>query len=227
MKKILEEAASAIGYEYKNIGLLRHALTHRSYANEHGVADNERMEFLGDSVLSIVISDHIFRRMENRTEGDLSKFRAAIVCEQSLAEAAAKFGLNKYIFLGKGEERTGGRERPSIVSDAFEAVIASIYLDGGIEKAREWVLKHLMPQIDEILAGKKCSDYKTMLQEAVQKGHTGKVTYEMISESGEDHNKRFNVAVLIDGSKVAYGSGKSKKEAEQEAAQHAYTEIKK
>lgn len=227
MENNLLQAAEAIGYSYKNIGLLSHALTHRSYANEHNVKDNERLEFLGDSVLSVVVSDHIFKRMENRTEGDLSKFRAAIVCEKSLAEAAEKFNLNSYILLGKGEEMTGGRKRPSIVSDAFEAVIASIYLDGGIEKAREWILDHLMPQIDEVLSGRKYSDYKTMLQEAVQKGHTGHVTYETVGESGQDHNKLFSVVVMIDGVKKAEGTGKSKKEAEQDAAKHALAEIRR
>lgn len=217
----MEAAKKAIGYEYKDIELLRHALTHRSYANEHNTEDNERFEFLGDSVLSIIISDHIFNRMKNRTEGDLSKFRAAIVCEQSLAEVSEKIKLNKHILLGKGEEMTGGRERPSIISDAFEAVIASIYLDGGIEAARGWVLNLMMEQIDAVLAGRKLKDFKTMLQEKVQKGHTGKVTYATVGESGEDHNKIFDVNVMIDGIVVAAGRGKSKKDAEQQAAKVA------
>ena len=222
----LNDAARAIGYRYNDIGLLANALAHRSYANEHNVRDNERLEFLGDSVLSVVISDHIFRKMQNRTEGDLSKFRASAVCEQSLAEAAEKFGLNKYIFLGKGEEMTGGRQRPSIVSDAFEAVIASIYLDGGLEAAREWVISHLSFKLEEILAGNGYKDYKTMLQEAVQKGNTGHVTYKTVSEKGEEHEKRFNVIVLIDGIEKAKGSGRSKKEAEQNAAKSALERIK-
>jgi ribonuclease-3 len=165
--------------------------------------------------------------MKNRTEGDLSKFRAAIVCEQSLAEVSEKISLNKYIRLGKGEEMTGGRERPSIISDAFEAIIASIYLDGGIEAAREWVLSLMMEQIDAVLAGKKLKDYKTTLQEKVQKGHTGKVTYETIGESGEDHNKMFEVNVMIDGIVIASGKGRSKKDAEQQAAKAALAGLKR
>lgn len=227
METIINNAMSAIGYKYKNTEYLRQALTHSSYANENNVKDNERFEFLGDSVLSIIVSDYIFKRMQNRTEGDLSKFRASIVCEQSLADAAEKIGLNNYILLGKGEERTGGRKRPSIVSDAFEAVIASIYLDGGMEAARKWVIDHLIEQIDDILSGHRYSDYKTMLQEAVQKGHKGRVTYETISETGEDHNKVFNVAVFVDNVRKAEGSGRNKKEAEQSAAQKALLQIKR
>lgn len=222
----MEKLKKVIGYDYKNEELLNHALTHSSYANEHNTEDNERLEFLGDSVLSIVISDYIFKRMKKRTEGDLSKFRAAIVCEQSLAEVAEKIHLNEYILLGKGEEMTGGRERPSIISDAFEAVIASIYLDGGIEAARKWILDLMMDQIDAVLAGQKMKDYKTALQEKVQKGNTGKVTYKTIGESGEDHNKMFEVNVMIDGIVKASGMGRSKKDAEQHAAKAALNKIK-
>jgi len=225
MENTLKAAAEAIGYEYKDISLLHHALVHRSYANEHDVKNNERMEFLGDSVLSIVISDHIFHLMANRTEGDLSKMRAAIVCEQSLAKAAARFGLGEHILLGKGEKRTGGGERPSIVSDAFEAVIASIYLDGGIEAARKWVLSHLANEIEEAMSGGDYGDYKTALQEKVQKGDKGHVTYEIIAEHGMDHEKRFEAAVFIDGERKAAGMGRSKKEAEQQAAKNAIESI--
>lgn len=222
----LTEAANKIGHQYKDLSILRHALTHRSYANEHRVKDNERLEFLGDSVLSVVISDYMFRKLENRTEGDLSKFRASIVCEQSLAEAAEKFGLNNYIFLGKGEERMGGRKRPSIISDAFEAVIASIYLDAGMEAARSWVLKHLGFKVDEIISGNGSKDYKTHLQEAVQKGHTGRVTYQTIAEGDEESDDRFSVIVMIDGVKKAEGKGRSKKEAEQNAAKHVLEKMR-
>ena len=221
MENTLKAAAEAVGYEYKDLSLLHHALVHRSYANEHNEKDNERMEFLGDSVLSIIVSDHIFHRMSGRTEGDLSKMRAAIVCEQSLANAAARFGLGDHILLGKGEGRTGGRKRPSIVSDAFEAVIASIYLDGGIEAAREWVLRRLAREIEDAMSGGDFGDYKTALQEKVQKGDKGHVTYEIIAENGMDHEKRFEAAVSIDGERKATGAGRSKKEAEQQAAKNA------
>ena len=219
------EAEKIIGHKYRNIKLLETALTHSSYANEYKIKDNERLEFLGDSVLSVIISEHIFKRLENVQEGDLTKYRATLVCEQSLNEVAKKISLGQLIRLGKGEEMTGGRERASIVSDAFEAVLASVYLDAGMDVAREWLLNLMSDSIGEVLAGKKYGDYKTMLQEAVQKGHTGRVTYEVTNESGQDHKKIFEVNVLIDGNVKAQGMGRSKKEAEQQAAQKALEEL--
>ncbi|MCD8391178.1 MAG: ribonuclease III, partial [Firmicutes bacterium] len=165
-----------VGHEYKNPELLFTALTHSSYANEHKIKDNERLEFLGDSVLSVIISDYIFKKMENVDEGDLTKFRASIVCEQGLDETAKKISLSSIIRLGKGEEMTGGRKRASIISDAFEAVLASIYLDAGLETAREWLLSLMSDLISEVLDGKKYGDYKTMLQDARQNGHIAAVT---------------------------------------------------
>jgi ribonuclease-3 len=208
-----------IGYTFKNLNLLETALTHSSYANECKKESNERLEFLGDSVLSIIISDYIFRRLQNTDEGHLSKYRATLVCEHSLNEIAKKISLNKFIKLGKGEEMTGGRERPSIISDAFEAVLGAIYLDGGMEKAREWVINLMRDSINSVLMGYGYNDYKTMLQEALQKGDTGKVTYRTISESGQDHDKVFEVEVLVDNVPQNRGTGHNKKEAEQNAAQ--------
>ncbi|MCC8161268.1 MAG: ribonuclease III [Oscillospiraceae bacterium] len=223
MKNVQEK----IGHTFKNINLLETALTHSSYANESKKASNERLEFLGDSVLSLVISDYIFRRLPNVAEGWLSKYRATLVCEQSLYEISKKISLSKFILLGKGEEMTGGRERPSIVSDAFEAVLAAIYLDGGMEKARAWVINLMRDSIDDVIMGHGYADYKTMLQEALQKGNKGKVTYRTISETGQDHNKTFEVEVLVDEVPQNRGKGHNKKEAEQNAAHTALKNIGK
>lgn len=223
MKNIEER----IGYTFNNINLLKTALTHSSYANEYQKESNERLEFLGDSVLSIIISDYMFRRLANTDEGRLSKYRATLVCEHSLNEIAKKISLNKFIFLGKGEEMTGGRKRPSIVSDAFEAVLAAIYLDGGMEKAREWLINLMRDSVDDVIMGYGYTDYKTMLQEALQKGDSGKVTYRTISETGQDHNKIFEVEVLVDNVPQNKGTGHNKKEAEQNAAHIALRNIGK
>ncbi len=223
----MKNVEDRIGYKFKNKNLLENALTHSSYANECNKASNERLEFLGDSVLSIIISDYIFRRLPDVAEGWLSKYRATLVCEQSLYDVAKKISLSRFILLGKGEEMTGGRERPSIVSDAFEAVLAAIYLDGGMEIARKWVIDLMRDSIDDVIMGHRYTDYKTMLQEALQKGTKGKVTYRTISESGQDHNKVFEVQVLVDNVPKNKGTGHSKKEAEQNAAHMALRDIGK
>ena len=220
-------AQKCIGHSYKNIDLLRTALTHSSYANEYKIKDNERLEFLGDSVLSIIISDYIFKKLQNVNEGDLTKFRATLVCEQSLAEVAKKINLGSLIKLGRGEEKSGGRERASVVSDAFEAVLASIYLDAGMETARKWLLNLMQDEIVEVLQGKRYGDYKTMLQERIQHGNVGKVTYRVVKEFGKDHNKTFEVEVLVDGLVKNKGVGKSKKEAEQMAAHKTLLDLDK
>lgn len=216
-----------LGYEFKNKDLLVTALTHSSFANENRVPDNERLEFLGDSVLSVIISEHIFKRLIGVDEGELSKYRATLVCEASLALTAKKISLNKYIRLGKGEAASGGSQRPSIVSDAFEALIAAIFLDAGMEFVKQWVLDLMHDSIDNVLAGNGYDDYKTMLQEKMQRGHEGKVTYNVVGESGADHNKSFSVEVLVDGEVMARGSGRSKKDAEQHAARAALKKIQK
>ena len=160
-------------------------------------------------------------------EGWLSKYRATLVCEQSLYEISKKISLSKFILLGRGEEMTGGRERPSIVSDAFEAVLAAIYLDGGIETARKWVINLMRDAIDDVVRGHRYNDYKTMLQEALQKGTKGKVTYRTVAETGQDHNKMFEVEVLVDDVPRNRGKGRNKKEAEQDAAHTALRNIGK
>lgn len=214
----MKNVETKIGYTFKNIKLLETALTHSSYANECKKESNERLEFLGDSVLSIIVSDYIFRRLSDTAEGWLSKYRATLVCEQSLNEISKKISLSSFILLGKGEEMTGGRSRASIVSDAFEALLAAIYLDGGMETARKWLIDLMRDNIEDVISGHKYEDYKTMLQEAMQKGTKGKVTYRTISEIGQDHNKEFVVEVLVDNVPQNTGKGHNKKEAEQNAA---------
>ncbi len=222
----LKEIENNIGYTFKEKSLLSNALTHSSYANEKRIASNERLEFLGDSVLGVVISEYIYKRLNGINEGDLSKLRASIVCETSLFKAAKRIGLDEALRLGNGEEQTGGRKRPSIVSDAFEAVIAAIYLDDGLETAREWVLSHTEIDIEEAISGKRNNDYKTTLQEKIQKSHIGEISYELIRESGLDHNKTFVMGVYVNNEKLGEGEGQSKKEAQQQAAKYALENMK-
>ncbi len=216
----MNEFEEKIGYSFKNKKYLEIALTHSSYANERHIESNERFEFLGDSVLSLIVSENLFLAYKDNDEGDLSKVRASLVCEHGLYELSKKIGLPEFIRLGRGEEMTGGRERPSLVSDAFEAVLAAIFLDSDFETAKRWLLSIMEEELKA--AGKKqFKDYKTMLQEHTQKGGKGKVTYELVGESGPDHNKRFVCAVFVDGKRIAEGEGKNKKEAEQLAAKRA------
>ncbi len=215
----LEEA---IGYHFKNQELIHEALSHSSYANEKKKQrqSNERLEFLGDSVLSVVVSQYLFEHHPDLPEGELTRIRAALVCEKSLHKFALKISLGNYLLLGKGEEHTGGRERPSILADAFEAVIAAVYLDGGLEAARTHILHFIPKNIPEnrsMLFG----DYKTALQEVIQKNPEEKIDYKLIEESGPDHNKTFVVEVCLNSNVIGKGIGKSKKEAEQMAAQEA------
>lgn len=216
-----EEFENIIGYTFKNKELIEQALSHSSYANEKKRAggSNERLEFLGDSVLSIAVSDYLYKNI-NVPEGELTKMRASLVCEKSLFVFAQQIELDEFLHLGKGEENTGGRERPSILADAFEAVIAAIYLDGGMEAAAKHILR-FMPE--DIKRTKKpvLSDFKTLLQEVVQKNPEEKVEYVLIGEEGPDHNKRFVVEVCLNSQVIGKGKGKSKKEAEQLAAKEA------
>lgn len=208
-----------IGYEFKDKSLLKRALTHSSYANEKGTGlQNERLEFLGDSVLGFITAEYLFDHYKDKAEGDLTKKRAYAVCEKTLFGYAEKIGLGDMILLGRGEERTGGRQRPSVVSDAFEAVIAAIYLDGGIENAKKFVLPFI-----EIASETKpvFKDYKSTLQEVLQQNPTEKFEYIVVGESGPDHNKEFIVEVHLNSNVIGTGRGSSKKRAEQEAARSA------
>ena len=215
-----EELEEKLHYHFKNRDLLITALTHSSYANEAKAPTkyNERLEFLGDSVLSLVVANYLFRH-STRPEGELSRMRASLVSEEALFQFAKEIDLGAYLRLGRGEELGGGRERPSVVSDAFEAVIAALYLDGGMEAARSFIL----PFITE---GKTAEeDYKTKLQEVIQQNPEDKLSYAVTGESGPAHDKRFEVTVLLNGSAMAAGTGRSKKAAEQQAAQAALRKL--
>lgn len=216
----LEALEKQIGYTFQNKSLIETALTHSSYANEmkHGTKYNERLEFLGDAVLSIIVSDYLFNKF-HLPEGELTKLRASLVCEKTLHLFAQHISLGDYLRLGRGEEMTGGRERPSICADAFEAVIAAIYLDGGIEAARSFVLPFAVDMLEEHATPFK--DYKTLLQEIIQQNPEEKLQYVLVEESGPDHDKRFVVEVHLNSNVIGQGVGRSKKEAEQQAAQKA------
>lgn len=217
----LEQLAQKTGHTFENIQFLRTAVTHSSYANERGRDSvcNERQEFLGDAVLSIVVSDYLYKST-HLSEGDLTKLRAALVCEKSLCGFARKLDLGSFMLLGRGEINTGGTDRPSILADAFEAVIAAIYLDGGIEAARGFVI----PFVESALEDRKQSsfeDYKTLLQEIVQKNPQESLSYVLVAEQGPDHDKRFVVEVHLNSNVIGKGIGRSKKSAEQLAAKEA------
>lgn len=215
---------NTINYKFNNIDLLKKAFTHSSYANEKHIEkydNNERIEFLGDAVLELVISDYIYRSFPHMPEGELTKLRAGTVCEGSLAERARIIRLNQFLMLGKGEEATGGRERDSILADAFEAVIGAIYLDGGIEAASKHILNQLTETVNKIKAAINIIDCKTRLQEEIQKTSKEPLQYEIIKEEGPDHNKVFTSSVRHCSKVLGIGAGKSKKEAEQAAALNA------
>ena len=216
MPKKPEQLQEVLHYTFKNPALLRIAMTHTSFANESKVPSthNERLEFLGDSVLSVVVADYLFHHSK-RPEGELTRMRASLVSEESLFQFAQEIHLGDYLRLGRGEDLGGGRNRPSVVSDAFEALIAALYLDGGMETARNFIL----PFITE---GKTAEeDYKTRLQEVIQQNPEEKLHYEVESENGPDHDKKFVVAVYLNSNRMAAGEGRSKKAAEQQAAKEA------
>ena len=222
----LKEFQARIGYEFNNINLLRQALTHSSYANEKHMkklSDNESLEFLGDAVLEVVSSEFLYQNYTDVPEGELTKLRASIVCEPTLALCTKEMDLGRYIYLGKGEDHTGGRKRKSILSDALEAVIGAIYLDGGFANAKEFVLKYIMTDIEH---KQLFYDSKTILQELVQ-GERRQLSYRLIGESGPDHDKSFSVEVCVDDEVISTGAGHTKKAAEQEAAYKALLILKK
>ncbi len=225
----LHNFSMVLNIEFNTIELLHQALTHTSYANECKkitILHNERLEFLGDAVLDVVVSEYLFRQFPSLPEGELTKARAVIVCEPTLARYSAELGIGEYLFLGKGEASSGGRERTSILADAFEAVIGAIYLDRGFETAASFVLKQLQAELSLVERGEYVKDYKTLLQEVIQKNNDNKIIYEIIEESGPDHHKMFHVAVLVNGDQFGNGLGKSKKEAEQHAAKQALVKLK-
>lgn len=218
----MDSLENKLNYKFNNKALLLNALTHSSYANEvrKGITSNERLEFLGDSVLSIIVSDYLFKNFPNMPEGELTKLRASLVCEKSLCGFSRSLNIGSYLKLGKGEDKGGGRERDSILADAFEAVLAAMYLDGGMEVARKHVLRFVLPELehtdDEVF-----KDYKTALQEIIQRNPEESVTYILTDETGPDHNKQFTVEVHLNSNVIGSGRGKSKKQAEQMAAKQA------
>ena len=219
---MLKDLEAVIGYKFHNISLLQNALTHSSYANErwhNSLLSNERLEFLGDSVLGMLVAEYLYRSFPNRPEGELTRMRADMVCEQTLAAAANRIGLGQHLLLGHGEEQGGGRTRSSILADAMESVIAASFLDGGMEAALQIVRTFIFVEVP--VTKLHNADYKTQLQELVQRKSDQHISYTMTGESGPDHNKSFSFSVAINGVVAGEGTGRSKKEAEQMAARQA------
>lgn len=219
---MLTKLEQGLGYTFRNKTLLENALTHSSYANENRerhLPDNERLEFLGDSILGFVVAEYLYRNFPDKPEGELTRIRADLVCERNLAEAAATIELGSYLLLGHGEEQGGGRKRDSIVSDAMESIIAASFMDGGFAAAKEIIDRLILSNIPK--GRPRNFDYKTAFQELVQRKKDQQIHYELTGESGPDHDKHFEVEVLLNGKAVGHGVGSSKKRAEQAAAEAA------
>ena len=223
---MIKDLEAAIGYRFKNITLLQNALSHSSYANEryhNSLMSNERLEFLGDSILGMVVAEHLYRNFPDRPEGELTRMRADMVCETALAAVADKLELGKHLLLGHGEEQGGGRARASILADGVESVIAATYLDGGMDAARQFIDRFVLCNVP---AGRLHNqDYKTALQELVQQKKNQVLSYELVGETGPDHDKQFSVEVSLNGTVVGCGTGTSKKRAEQAAARAAIEKL--
>ncbi len=224
---MIKDLEKAIGYHFSNITLLQNALAHSSYANErwhNSLKSNERLEFLGDSILGMVVAEYLYRNFPDRPEGELTRMRADMVCETSLAAIADRIGLGKFLLLGHGEEQGGGRARASILADAVESVIAACFLDGGFDAAAAFIRQFVLTDVPVTKLHNE--DYKTALQELVQQKKDQFLQYSLIGESGPDHNKRFEVQVELNGKVIGVGTGTSKKRAEQEAACNALDNLK-
>ena len=223
---MIKDLEKAIGYQFFNIMLLQNALTHSSYANEcwhDSLKSNERLEFLGDSVLGMVVARHLYHTFPNRLEGDLTRMRADMVCEKALAKIAEEIDLGKHLLLGNGEEQNGGRNRPSILADAVESVLAACFLDGGMPAAEAFIDRFVLCNVP---ADKPANlDYKTAFQELVQQKKNQQIVYKLVAESGPDHDKEFTVEVSLNGKVVGQGVGTSKKRAEQNAAKEAMEKL--
>ena len=223
---MIKDLETAIGYRFRNISLLQNALTHSSYANErwhNSLLSNERLEFLGDSVLGMLVAEYLYGTFPDRPEGELTRMRADMVCEQTLATVANRIGLGEHLLLGHGEERLGGRSRESILADATESVIAACFLDGGLEAAAQFVKKYILVEVP--VSRPNNMDYKTALQEQVQQKKNQVLSYVLVGQSGPDHDKLFDVEVSLNGTVVGQGSGRSKKRAEQMAAKAAMEKL--
>lgn len=226
MKEALKELQDKIGYQFKNEALLKQALTHSSFANEQKINklnNYERLEFLGDAVLELIASEFLFNENKDMPEGQLTRMRASMVCEPALAYCARDINLGSYILLGKGEEATGGRKRDSITSDVMEAVIGAIFLDGGIENAKKYIYRFVLSDLENKIL---FMDSKTLLQEEIQKNNTAQLRYELIGETGPDHDKEFSVEAYLDDKLIGSGVGRTKKAAEQQAAYEALMKLK-
>ena len=222
---VLEGIEKEIGYTFKQKELLKKALTHTSYAYEKGVESNEKLEFLGDSILEFLSSKYLYNNYPKLKEGEMTKVRATVVCEKSLYKIAKKHNFSDFLYLGKSEKMTGGSERPAILADSVEAVIAAIYLDGGLEKAEMFIIENLKNDIAIATTHVGDKDYKTVLQEKLQEHGDIKILYEITKEEGPDHDKRFEPQVSVNGKILAKGKGKSKKEAHMQAAKKALEDM--
>ena len=223
---MIKDLEMAIGYRFENITLLQNALAHSSYANEHwhnSLKSNERLEFLGDSILGMVVAEYLYRNFPDRLEGDLTRMRADMVCENSLARIAERLQLGSYLLLGNGEEQNGGRKRSSILADAVESVIAACFLDGGMAAAEQFIQKFVLCSVPANTPQNR--DYKTALQELVQQKKNQVLSYRLVGESGPDHDKQFTVEVSLNETVVGTGIGSSKKRAEQDAARAAMEKL--
>ncbi len=219
---MIKDLEAAIGYRFHNISLLQNALTHSSYANErwhNSLLSNERLEFLGDSILGMLVAEYLYRNFPDRPEGELTRMRADMVCEKTLAAVANSIHLGDHLLLGHGEEQGGGRTRDSILADAVESVIAASFLDGGMEAALQFIRRFILVQVP--VTKLHNTDYKTQLQELVQQKRNQLLSYQLVGESGPDHDKHFDVEVTLNGAVVGSGQGSSKKRAEQDAARNA------
>ena len=221
----LEILQKNIDYQFKNIELLKNALTHTSYAYEHNTKSNEKLEFLGDSILEFISSDYIYKNYPKLKEGEMTKVRATVVCESSLYKIAKKHNFGDFLYTGKSEKVSKGNQKPAILADSVEAIIAGIYLDGGLESAKKFIIENLKDEIEIATKHVGIKDYKTVLQEKLQENGNIKIEYKIIKETGPDHDKTFEAEVLVEGKKIATGIGKNKKHAEMEAARKALKQI--
>ena len=222
----MEELEKRLGYKFNNSGLLMNAMTHSSAVNELKTASNQRLEFLGDSVLQLIISSYIYKKLPKQNEGALSKLRSLVVCSDSLLSAANDIDLNKYIILGKGEELSGGRDKKNIIADAFESLIGAIYLDGGYHTAENFVLKTLMNVIDKAIKGTLTYDFKTTLQEYAQSLEDTELSYELLRTEGPEHEQIFYSRVVLGNRVFRESCGRNRKQSEQNAAENALRELK-
>jgi ribonuclease-3 len=229
IESLLREFQEKINYRFRDPGLLRIALTHRSFAksgNDTWLPSNERLEFLGDAVLGLIVSEFLYAKYPEKLEGGLTKFKSLLVNETTLSRTAETLGLGKYILLSEEEDRAGGRSRPSITADALESIIAAMYLDGGLVSVRPFVTRHLLSQVDTIVADKTFRNYKGDLLEYLQASGAGMPRYEVTDEEGPEHEKTFVVSVYCNGEAIGFGSGMSKKDAEQKAAAQALARLR-